>query len=173
MRKICAFLVVFLAGVFTFNVFAATLTLDKIGALGTDGKVYSEWWYTGTDPVLTGKSSSNSTVSISVDGSSSDVSANSEGIWAYYLDVGAGDHNLVITSEGETLSFLLHLGQTLPTSTGTTTGVSESTTPVPETGVPQVLLITLSLMLMTAGWYLYENKSPKKKFEEAVIKDRS
>lgn len=172
MRKICLALALLLLTPFAFKVFAATLTLDKIGALSTDGKVYSEWWYTGTDPVISGQVESGKSVNINVDGTSVSVTADSQGLWAYYLEAGSGDHIITITSEGESLSFTLHLGQPLPTS-GTSSESSETTTPVPETGVSQVLLITLSLMLMTAGWYLYENKSVKKSFEEAVIRDRN
>ncbi|MFA6981712.1 MAG: hypothetical protein WC243_01645 [Patescibacteria group bacterium] len=172
MRKFCLFLSILFASFYVSKALAATLTLDKIGALSTDGKVYSEWWYTGTDPVLTGKAVAGKSVSVKVGEATESVTANAQGAWSYYLDAGAGDHNIVVSSEGESLSFLLHLGQTLPTS-GTTSEVSQSTVPVPSTGVSQVLLITLSLLMMTAGWYLYENKSAKRIFEDSVVKDRN
>jgi hypothetical protein len=172
MRKICLLVSALFITLFAFRVSAATLTLDKIGALNTDGKVYSEWWYTGTDPVLMGKAAAGKSVSIKVGESTGSATANAEGAWTYYLDAGSGDHNIVITSEGETLSFVLHLGQMLPAS-GTTTETPQSTVPVPETGVSQVLVITLSLMMMTAGWYLYQNKTAKRLFEEAVVRDHN
>lgn len=171
MRKTCPIVALFIFSAFVLKVFAADLTLDKIGALNTEGKVYSEWWYTGTDPILVGTAQEGKSVSIKTDGSTSSVTSDEDGSWSYYVEAGSGDHEVVISSEGESLSFTLHLGQALPVS-GTSLETSQSTTPVPETGVSQILIITLSLLMITAGWYLYENRSAKRLFEEAVVRDR-
>lgn len=155
---------------FISNVFAATLTLDKIGALATSGKVYSEWWYTVANPILIGMASPNKTVTITIDGTSSSVTANSAGNWYYSpTTLTIGDHNVKIESEGLLLAFKLHIGQGLPTFTYSGT-VQTTQSTVPVTGIDNIFYISLASSLILFGMYFLMRFNVLREFEDRVTR---
>lgn len=144
------------------RVFAATLTLDSIGALDTSGKVYTQWWYTGTSPVLSGTAEENATVNITVDDEDYTTGADSAGKWAFWSDkFKTGDFDIEISSGGETISFMLYLGQDV-------VGSTESTTSVPETGSSQLWLILGGSALALLGLQLFNRKTGLAFFERTA-----
>ncbi len=153
---------------FSTPAFAADLTLTRIGALETQGKVYNEWWYTGTNPTLYGTAEDDAKVTVSIDGKESTTKANGDGDWIFPSgNFSAGDFDVVISSEGESLSFALHLGQGVPSDVGST---SESTSSVPSTGFSQLLFILSGVSLAAFGWYLWDRSKVLKSFEDNVTK---
>ncbi len=174
--KVCLFAItLIISTLFLTKAFAANLTLDYIGAFSTDGKVYSDWWYTQSNPTLKGKATANSQVAVNTNGQISNVTADASGDWSYGSSLAEGDHAVSISSGGETLSFNLHLGPNLPdtfiSTTTTTSTTLQSTVSVPDTGSSGMLVLSLSLLTALLGWYFYEQRSPKQVFEEAVVKD--
>jgi hypothetical protein len=158
MKKVIAFcLIVLFSLTFVFNVaLAASLGLTHIGGLATDGAKYSEWYYTQTNPLLKGTAQENSTVSVSVDGAASTVTADGSGNWSYQMNKGQGDYAVVLSQGSENYSFTLHLGQDLPGSGGTPVNTSSpSGNTVPDTGYNQIVGLTLGLGVLLFGSYLY------------------
>jgi|GEM_PF-1798555 len=118
MLKKFKFLLVSLLAVFgvglvtlTTSVQAAGLTLDKIGTSVTTGKTFTSWTYTDVNPTFEGMASAGSEVNILINTYSSKVTADEAGIWTFSPGgVLSGDHSISITSEGQTISFTLTIG---------------------------------------------------------------
>lgn len=162
---------------FVFTVSAASLSLTAIGSLSTEGAAYSEWWFSGVDPTISGTAGENADVVISVDGAEETVTADASGNWSYQV-IGSDDTDVILTSGEESYSFTLHLGQEFPgagsSETETTTTVvetvtEESTASVPETGYPQALGLTTGLSMVLLGVYIYLRG--KRNTKEAYVKD--
>jgi len=161
-------LFIFLLVFFTSTSFSAVLQVNNIGSLNTGGKVYSEWWYTGINPIITGKAAPSSVVAVKVDAASYTTTADSAGNWSYTATLPSGDYKISFTQGAETLAFTLHLGQNLPATTGQTT---QSTTPV--TGFNQIVAISLGIGVLLLATYFYIIGDPKKHsiFEARVLKE--
>lgn len=159
--------------IITPSLYAASLTLTHIGGLATDGATYSEWWYTGTDPLLRGTANSNAEVSIDVSGDVATVNADSEGNWQYQTSLGAEDYNIAINSEGEGYSFTLHAGQGMPSDMSSDSmETTQSTTTVPPTGYNQIAGILGGSTLLLAGLYAYiqGRRHTKKAYTSEVLR---
>ena len=157
--------------VFAFrSTFASTLTLTKIGALDLGGKTYKEWWYTEVNPTFYGMSANGSTVSIKIGEQTFTTTANATGNWSYPATMAKGDYAIAISSGAESLSFTLHLGQTMPDSTSQT---STSATGTPSTGFNQFLGITFGVGIILLATYLYFSTGSKRKtiFENRMLKE--
>jgi len=147
--------------------YAADFALTQIGAMSTGGASYSEWWYTGNNPTFVGTSDADATVQYDVDGSTGSVTADSSGNWSYNAGLDGGDHSVAFSSGGSTVSFTIHLGQSLPSDFG---GTTQSTTSVPDTGSYQALAASISVSAIVAGLYLW-SRAPKNKkatFEQEI-----
>lgn len=168
MKKSCLVAVIFaLSLILPLNrVFSATLTLDNISALSTGGNVYNEWWYTGTSPTLSGTVEEGASVQVTVDGE--EYAATVDGTsWAFWSDkFASGDFAIEITSGDESLSFTLHLGQTM-SGTASETTVSEGTSSVPATGSNQLIALTSGATLFALAWYFWDRKQNLKAFERS------
>ena len=144
----------FTAALLTVNVFSATLTLTKIGALDLEGNTYSEWWYTGTNPTLQGTAAVNSQVTIKVDSGTYTANSDTNGDWSYATTLAEGDYSINISQGQESYAFTLHLGQNVPS--GATSGeTDQSTSTVPSTGFDQFTGITLGVGIILLSTYLY------------------
>lgn len=113
MKRIIYVVLVGLVSLFLFGeeVRAGGFNLSSIGNLDTSGKQISQWWYSGSSPVLRGEAGAGASVTVNIDGSENSVSADESGNWSY--DPGAlsgGDHQIVLTSGGSTISFTLTMG---------------------------------------------------------------
>jgi len=100
MKKICPFLTSLLLTLSIFSVLAADLSLTNIGALDTTGKTYSEWWYTGTLPILKGTAENSSSVGITINDEEFSTSTDASGAWSFYSEKACGRRSFVsISSE--------------------------------------------------------------------------
>jgi hypothetical protein len=160
-----------MVALFVLAVPSYALTLDSIGALELGGAEYSEWWYTGTSPTLRGTADASSTVTLNIDGEDKQASADGDGAWAYWLDGEAKDYAMIISQGGDSYTFTLHLGQSFP---GTTEGeTTESTAPVPNTGINQIIAISfgLGVVLLASYLYLWGDSSKKVVFEKRFLRE--
>lgn len=132
------------------SVLASGFVLNNIGALNTGGYQYSEWWYQGENPTLSGITTPNAVVTIDVDGSSQTVTADASGNWTAATTMASGDHTVTLTSVGSTIAMTLHLNQTLPADIG---APAESTQPVAGISSPTLLFIFGGLLLAALGLY--------------------
>lgn len=171
---ICFSLFLLASIVFAFSpkLFAATLQLTNIGALATEGNVYPEWWYTGSNPALLGKAAANSEVTVKIDDTSSKVKANGSGDWSYNTTISSGDHMIVISQGSETISFTLHAGQALPENIGQTTQSTAAGT-TPDTGHDQYIALAFGVGIILLATYLYVWGDNRRRsvFEAKIIKD--
>lgn len=111
--KLCVVLVffTFLFGLTKVNVWASGFNLKSIGSVDTGGRQLSHWWYSGSTPVMVGEAPSGSVVTISVDGTEATVTAGDSNDWTYSPGaLSAGDHKIVVTNNGSTISFTLTMG---------------------------------------------------------------
>ncbi|MBN1162611.1 hypothetical protein JXA34_02595 [Patescibacteria group bacterium] len=155
--------------------YAADFSLTEIGALNTGGATYSDWWYTGVNPTLTGTGEADTEVKVKVDGDSHETTADGSGNWSLSLTLAAGDYSIELSQGDDSYSFTLHLGQNLPADLGGsgTSETSESTGTVPETGFNQFIGVTMSAGVLLLGFYLYVWGNPKVQaaIEKRLIKD--
>ncbi|HLB51856.1 hypothetical protein A3F07_04200 [candidate division WWE3 bacterium RIFCSPHIGHO2_12_FULL_38_15] len=172
MKKVCLFVLSLLLLLLSAEYsFAAVLTLEKIGALSTGGKMYSEWWYTGENPALSGKADPDVEVTVKVDDKSYVFDSGASGNWSVTpTNLTNGDRNVAITTdEGGSYSFKLHVGQNLPENLGGTGGsATQSTTSAPTTGSNQIIGILLASTAFITAFYFY-NRNLKTSFEKNII----
>jgi hypothetical protein len=146
-----------------FNlVFASGFQLTQIGNMNVTGAVSGDWWYTGENPVLSGKAPANDTVTINIDGNSESATADENGNWYYAPStLTSGDHEIILTSNAGTLVFTLHAGQGLPEGVG---GGSANTVETPVAGNWEltVLLLTAGIAITGGGLYLQKSRSETK-----------
>lgn len=142
----------------TKSVLAAGFNLKSIGSVDTSGRQISHWWYSGSNAVMNGEAPSGSTVTITVDGSESTVTADSENNWSYSTgSLSDGDHTVTIANNGSTISFTLTTGaanvnwEAVNADAGTTT--------LPTVGV---VFPTILLSSTGAGLMLVAKKIAKK-----------
>lgn len=141
------------------NVLASGFQITRIGNLEVTGSLLSDWWYTGTNPTLSGIALANTTVNITVDGVSNSVNSDSDGQWSYTpSNLDSGDHEVLLTSSGSTISFTLHSGQALPENVGGMGG-GESSQPVAGVSLPTVILLIGGIVLFLTGLRLVKTKS--------------
>ena len=149
------------------------LTVDKIGALDLGGRIYPEWWYTSTSPTLFGTAEADSTVTITINDEDNSTLTDANGNWAYWLNGEAIDYNLEISQGGETVAFVLHLGQGLPENLGDSGETTESTVPVPTTGLSQIVAIGfgLGVILLASYLYIWGDGSKRITFEKKFLSE--
>ena len=149
--------------------FASTLQVTKIGNLDLSGKVYTQWWYTGTNPILYGIASPNSEVTITIGQNSYKANSDSQGNWTYSASLSAGDYDLAFSQASEKVSFKLHLGQDLPQDINSQT--QQSTTP--NTGYNQMVSLGMGIGILLLATYFYVSGDPRRKsvFEAKILKE--
>jgi hypothetical protein len=168
-----SFFVLFLS-VFLVNLsFAASLELQKIGALDTQGNNYPEWWYTGSSPTLSGVAEPGESVTIKINDTTGTVQPDSSGAWSYPTQLENADHTIVISQGDSSISFVLHLGQNLPQNISSTSQTSESTSSVPSTGFNQWVALSfgLGVILLATYFYFASESGGKKIFESRMLKE--
>jgi hypothetical protein len=155
---------------FVSPAFAAAFSLDKIGTLSTNGKMYSEWWYTVANPTLSGMTDAGKEVSIKIDDATFKVTAGSSGAWSYNpTTLTEGDRKIAITAPNGSYSFTLHVGQGLPSTISGTRQTTQSTGSVPVTGSNQLAGVLMGTGLVALAWYFY-NKNHNGAFEKNAVK---
>lgn len=140
------------------HVSAASLQLTKIGTLETNGKMYSQWWYSGMSPTLLGLATNNAQVDITIDSDTTTVYATDGGTWSYTpASLTTGDHTVKIDSSGETISFTLTLGSDVPQNASD----SSKLTKLPQTGglLPIMTVVGASALLLGVGFKFGKNEN--------------
>jgi hypothetical protein len=172
MLKSClkALIFVFLFSTLINVAHAGNNILTKIGTMDLAGNAYAEWWYTSENPMLGGVAAADSAVTVGIDGTDSEVTADSSGNWTYTpTTLTSGDHTMVITTGGETYSFTLHTGQELP---DTIIAASGDESDVPATGSNQILGIVVSVTLFGAALAAFlKTSNINYAFEKRILKD--
>lgn len=159
--------------IFFFHVYsnASSLTLTNIGALDTQGNLYSDWWYTEQEAVLKGTSSDTSPVTIKF-GTESYQSEVLNGVWSQRIFSEKGDYQVEIIQGNEKISFTLHLGQNIPDNN---TGAASSPVSdvIPVTGYNQVIAISFSLgvILLASYFYFWGDTRKRSVFEARILKE--
>ena len=105
------FLIVFISLYSGKSVLAGGFNLKSIGSVDTSGRQISHWWYTGSIATMKGEAGAGETVTISIDGTEATATADAEGNWTYIpTALDGGNHEVVLTSGGSTISFTLTMG---------------------------------------------------------------
>ena len=143
MKKIIPLFVLMLLFLFPQKVLASGFQIKTIGALDMDGVTYGHIWYTTTNPLITGITTANTDVNISVDGNAEKVSADSDGNWIFHSSLGEGDHTLTFTSRGSTITKTLTIGN-----------VPENIGALPKAQTPTVGNLTPTVILFVSGTLL-------------------
>ena len=138
------------------NVWAGGFNLQSIGSVNTSGRQISHWWYTGSVPTMKGEAAAGATVTVSIDGSEATTTADGDGNWTYVPGaLGDGDHTVVLTSNGSTISFTLTMGAANVDWDAVGGGDTET---LPAAGI---LFPTLSLTTIGALFVLISKKIAK------------
>lgn len=146
LKKLFCFLVIFCLS--TRLALAGGFNLKSIGSVSTGGQQISHWWYTGLNPVFIGEAIAGSEVNISVDGTNASTTADGSGNWTYNAGtLTGGDHKIILTSGGSTISFTLTLGAENVDYDAVNKGNVE-TLPAAGTYFP-------TLILLSAGGFLF------------------
>jgi len=95
-----------------FGSLAAGFNLKSIGEISTDGKQISHWWYSGNQPTFRGETGAGGDVTVDIDGTVLQVSANSAGDWVFTPTevLSDGDHSVILTNSGSEIKFTLTIG---------------------------------------------------------------
>jgi len=90
---------------------ASGFNIKSIGAIDTSGLQLSHWWYTSSNPTIVGEAPAGSSVSISIDGTETSITADSGNIWTYTTgSLSEGDHTIVVGNNGAIINFVLTIG---------------------------------------------------------------
>ena len=122
MKKIFLFGVIFIA-LFVLvshkTVWAAYLTLTRIGTLSTAGPSYSTYTITGAAPDFSGTATPSALVAVTVNAVTATTSANLSGVWAVVPNnIVTGNNSVSIASGNEVISFILsYTPSAIPTPT--------------------------------------------------------
>ena len=148
MKKIFLFGVIFIA-LFVLvshkTVWAAYLTLTRIGTLSTAGPSYSTYTITGAAPDFSGTATPSALVAVTVNAVTATTSANLSGVWAVVPNnIVTGNNSVSIASGNEVISFILSY-----------TPAAIPSTPTPEiatvSGLPETGGYTWPLIIVLAG----------------------
>lgn len=149
------FLMIVLAWLcFTFSpkVFAGGFNLKSIGSVDTSGREISQWWYSGSQPVFVGEASPGASVSISIDGTEGAATVDESGNWSYAsAALNDGDHQVVLTSSGSTISFTLTTGANNVNWDAVNSDEGTETLPTAGVSWPGILLLTAGLGSILIG----------------------
>ncbi len=132
---------------------AAAFNVEKIGNVDVTGKQSSHWWYSGLQPIISGEATLATQVTVTVDGTVSQVNVDSSGDWFYTPAAGlsVGDHTVSLENNGSIISFTLTLGNENVDWTAVGNGAGEA---LPAAGVT----LPTVLMMMGGGALIFGGK---------------
>ena len=149
-KKLFCLLAFFL--LFAKTASAGGFNLKSIGPVNTDGQQISHWWYAGLTPTMNGEVVTGNTVTVSIDGVESAATV-TDSTWTYNPGaLTAGDHTIILTSGGSTISFTLTLGTENVNWNAVGSGSAET---LPTVGV---ILPTIILMSSSGLFFLVAKK---------------
>lgn len=133
------------------QVWAGTFNLKSIGQLSTEGKQISHWWYSGSTPILSGEAAAGASVLVKVDGEENTVTADESGNWSFNPgNLGDGDHEIVLSSDGSNISFTLTMGAENVDWTAVESGSGEAL-PAAGNGLPTISLLIIGIGMVVWG----------------------
>lgn len=140
------------------SVLASGFNIKSIGSVNTSGQQLSHWWYTNPNPTFVGEAPSGSAVSISVDGTETSVTADSNNGWSYSSgSLSGGDHTVIVSNNGSTIRFTLTIGTENVDWSAVEKGSSET---LPTVGIilPTVVMSVSGLGFIFGAKKLAKNK---------------
>lgn len=149
---------------FPLTVLAADFQLTYIGTLATEGKNYSQWWYSSPQLTLKGTGTVGVNVEIKIDEVNTSVTVDEDSLWAF-TPAGAlteGDHQVILTSEGNTISFVLTIGEKSTGASLDATTAPEATASLPVAGninYTLAVLILGGIFFFLGGFFLLKPRS--------------
>jgi hypothetical protein len=145
-RIVSIFVGLFITLLFTASTSAGGLYLKTIGSLNVDGTSYPHYWYTGSNPVLTGGASPNASLTITVNGQVAGTPvADETGSWSQAIVINEGDNTITVTTETVSpYTFTLTKGA-VPEGVG---GITTPEMPAAGVGGPTIILASIALLLL-------------------------
>jgi len=164
MKKLSIFLISFLAMLVLVvsPALAASLQVTNLGTTDVSsldlGGALKTYTYSGGTFELAGTASPSAVVSIVIDDVTKTATSDSLGNWSSLISsLSTGNHDFAISSNTESLDFILTVGSSTESATGTggtTTTASTSstsTTTLPEAGSLSTSIFTLFLAMLSLG----------------------
>ena len=130
------------------SISASGFYIETIGSLDVQGSAYPQYWYTGTNPTITGKAPANASITATIDGTTQTVAADAAGTWSVVTSISEGDHTITLSTESITpYTFTLTIGAA-PDGVG---GITAPDTPPAGVGGPTIALITVAFSMLFAS----------------------
>lgn len=145
-NKFWLFLVVFgmLFSLSKSNIIASGFNIKSIGAINTSGLQLSHWWCTNSNSTIIGEAPSGSSISISIDGTETTITADESNNWSYSTgNLNDGDHSITVSNNGSNISFTL--------TTGENNVNWEAVAKTPAQALPTVGIILPTILLSASG----------------------
>ena len=125
-------------------ILASGFQLKTIGTLSVDGATYNHLWYTSGNVIFKGTALENAQVTVTIDGASVTLTADSSGNWSYSTALSEEDHQISFTSNESTVSFTLTIGKNIPEGVGA----------LPTAETPTVGTVTPTIAILFSGAFL-------------------
>jgi len=151
--SLIAFLIIFPI-LFTTKVKAAALQITGLGTMdvtGLDlGGSLTTYTYSGGTFALAGLASPSAVVSVTIDDVSQTATADEEGSWSTLISsLTEGEHQFNISSNTETLDFVLTIGTSA--TSGETAEVATTSSTLPEAGSTTASILFLAFAMLSIG----------------------
>lgn len=151
--SLIAFLIIFPI-LFTTKVKAAALQITGLGTMdvtGLDlGGSLTTYTYSGGTFALAGLASPSAVVSVTIDDVSQTATADEEGSWSTLISsLTEGEHQFNISSNAETLDFVLTIGTSV--TGGETAEVATTSSTLPEAGSTTASILFLAFAMLSIG----------------------
>lgn len=146
---LCFFAIFFL--IFSPKAMAGSFNLKSISGVDTSGKQLSHWWYSGTNVVFNGEAIPGSSVGVTIDDKTENVTADATGDWSYNAgDLPEGDHQISLLSEGSKIDFILTTGKNNVDWEAVGSGKGEAL-PTAGTAWPGIILLAVGTVAILMG----------------------
>lgn len=93
------------------SVLASGFNMKSIGGVDTSGRQISHWWYSGTVVTFSGEAGPETSVTVKINGNTSNVNADTSGEWSYSTTLEEGDHEVSFSNNGSEIKFTLTTGK--------------------------------------------------------------
>ena len=149
MKTVFGILTLIIIGVFLpLAVSASGFYIETIGSMDVQGTAYPQYWYSGTNPTITGKAPADSTITITIDGTSGTTTSDATGVWSYQVTAVEGDHLVTLaTDAANSYTFTLTIGEMTESSGGG--AISTPDMPAAGVGTPTVILLAVGIFALT------------------------
>ena len=151
----------FIFSLFSSTVLAADFKLTHIGTLETEGKVYSQWNYSGTQPTLKGTGTVGASVEVKIDETVNSVVVDAEEVWSFTPAeaLSEGAHQVVLTSGEEVINFTLTISEATATATSTATTSGDSLPVAGNISYTLMILILGGITFLLGGIFFFKPQS--------------